>query len=179
MKNMKKSIALVLALVLVVGGVVGGTIAWLTDETEEIKNTFTVGNIDIELAETTTNYKMIPGETLKKDPVVTVKAGSEDCWLFVKIDESANLDDFISYEVAADWTALDGVDGVYYCKAEAGDELSVLKGDVVTVKDTVTKPMMDAITAGNAKEPTLTFTAYAIQQAGSADADAAWAKINE
>ena len=65
MKNMKKSIALVLALVLVVGGVVGGTIAWLTDETEEIKNTFTVGNIDIELAETTTNYKMIPGETIE------------------------------------------------------------------------------------------------------------------
>lgn len=179
MKNMKKSIALVLALVLVVGGVVGGTIAWLTDETEEIKNTFTVGNIDIELAENTTDYKMIPGETIEKDPFVTVKAGSEACWLFVEITESTNLDDFITYAPAAGWTVLE--EGVIYrevAAVEADQVFSVLAGDKVTVNTDVTKADMDALTAETA--PTLTFTAYAIQQAGfETDVAAAWAKINE
>ena len=179
MKNMKKSIALVLALVLVVGGVVGGTIAWLTDKTEEIKNTFTVGNIDIDLTETTgENYKMIPGKTLDKDPKVTVEAGSEDCWLFVEITESDNLDDFITYAPAAGWIPLEGNDGVYYrevAAAEADQEFAVLEGDEVTVDGGVTKAMMDAITEKT--QPTLTFKAYAIQKEGFATAALAWAEV--
>ena len=99
-----------------------GAIAWLTDQTQEVKNTFTVGNIDIELAETADDFKMVPGNDIAKDPVVTVKAGSEDCWLFVKIDESANLADFIAYEVADGWTALEGEDGVYYREVAAAEE---------------------------------------------------------
>lgn len=174
MKNMKKSVALVLALVLMVGVVVGGTIAWLTDTTKEIKNTFTVGNIDIDLTESTGgSYKMIPGETLAKDPTVTVEAGSEDCWLFVEIEKSANLDDFIAYTVAEGWTELEA--GVYYREAKADDEFSVLANDEVTVKADVTKEMMDGITAET--EPTLTFTAYAVQKAGNATAADAWEKI--
>ena len=43
----KKTLALVLALTLLVAGVVGGTLAWLTDQTAEVKNTFTVGDINI------------------------------------------------------------------------------------------------------------------------------------
>ena len=177
MKNMKKSIALVLALVLVVGGVVGGTIAWLTDETQAVTNTFTVGNIDIDLTETTgENYKMIPGKTLDKDPKVTVKAGSEDCWLFVEITESANLDDFITYAPAAGWTELEA--GVYYREVAASDadqEFAVLEGDEVTVDGGVTKAMMDAITEKT--QPTLTFKAYAIQKEGFATAALAWAEV--
>lgn len=180
MKNMKKSIALVLALVLVVGGVVGGTIAWLTDKTEEIKNTFTVGNIDITLAETTTDYKMIPGETIAKDPKVTVVGGSEACWLFVKITESANLDDFITYAPVEDWIALEGNDGVYYREVAAAaddQEFAVLEGNEVTVNGDVTKAKMDAIEDGTATEPTLTFKAYAIQKAGFDTAADAWEEV--
>ena len=87
----KKTLALVLALTLLVAGVVGGTLAWLTDQTAEVKNTFTVGDINIGLTETTTDYKMVPGNTIAKDPTVTVKANSEACWLFVKVTESTNL----------------------------------------------------------------------------------------
>ena len=86
-----------LALVMVVS--VGATIAWLTDTTDPVTNTFTVGNIDITLAETKTDFKMVPGNTIDKDPKVTVVGGSEDCWLFVKVEESDNLDDFITYTV--------------------------------------------------------------------------------
>ena len=37
----KKTLALLLALVLLAGGVIGGTLAWLTDKTDPVKNTFT------------------------------------------------------------------------------------------------------------------------------------------
>lgn len=175
----KKTLALVLALTLLVAGVVGGTLAWLTDQTDEVKNTFTVGDINIGLAETTTNYKMVPGNTIAKDPTVTVKANSEACWLFVKVTESENLDTFITYAIAEGWTALPGVDGVYYREvpASAADQtFSVLAGNAVTVKDTVTKAML---TADNFTNPTLTFKAYAIQKDHFTTADAAWSEVSK
>ena len=112
-KIRNRRIAMTVALVLVVAlASVGGTIAWLTAQTEAVTNTFTVGNINIELAETTgETYKMVPGNTIAKNPTVTVKANSEACWLFVKIEESTNLTNFISYTVDSGWTKLQ--DGVY------------------------------------------------------------------
>lgn len=176
-----KTLIVALAVMLVVGCAVGGTLAWLTDTTGPVVNTFTVGNIDIDLAETTTDYKMVPGATISKDPKVTVKSGSEACWLFVQVTESDNLGSFISYTVDSNWTALSGVSGVYYrevAAATADVEFSVLTNNQVTVKDTVTKDMMDAITAGTATDPTLTFKAYAVQKAGVATVADAWAKVS-
>ena len=46
--------------------------------------------------------------------------------------------------------------------------------DEVTVKNTVTKAMVDAIEQKTATEPTLTFTAYAVQKANVDTAAAAW-----
>ena len=180
----KKGLALVLALTLLVVGVVAGTLAWLTAKSDVVTNTFTTSDIKVELKETTgTEDKMIPGYTISKDPKVTVKAGSEACWLFVKVTESDNLDSFISYSVDSNWTALTGVSGVYYREvpdqttATTDVEYSVLTNDQVTVKDTVTKDMMDAITAGEATAPTLTFKAYAIQKEGFTTAAAAWNEV--
>jgi len=48
----KKPLALLLALTLLVTGVVGGTIAWLTAESDDVVNTFTVGDINISIKET-------------------------------------------------------------------------------------------------------------------------------
>ena len=175
----KKTLALVLALTLLVAGVVGGTLAWLTDQTAEVKNTFTVGDINIDLTETTADYKMVPGNTITKDPTVTVKANSEACWLFVKVTESENLDTFITYAIADDWTVLPGVDGVYYREvpASAADQtFSVLAGDAVTVKSDVTRTMLET---AKTDAPTLTFKAYAIQKDHFATADAAWAEVSK
>ena len=181
----KKSLALVLALAMIVVCVVGGTLAWLTATTSEVKNTFTYGDIDITLAETKTDFKMIPGYTIAKDPKVTVQAGSEDCYLFVKVEESTNLKQFISYTVDNGWTALTGVDGVYYrvVNASAGDQtFSVLAGDKVTVNSTVTKAMLNGLNADGAIQPTLTFTAYAVQLNENNTTEftpaQAWAKVN-
>lgn len=175
----KKTLALVLALTLLVAGVVGGTLAWLTDQTAEVKNTFTVGDINIGLTETTADYKMVPGNTIAKDPTVTVKANSEACWLFVKVTESTDLKDFITYAIAEGWTALPGVDGVYYREvpASAADQtFSVLAGDAVTVKSDVTRTMLET---AKTDAPTLTFKAYVIQKDHFATADAAWAEVSK
>ena len=175
----KKLIALTAAFLLVIGAAVAGTVAWLTDSTQTEVNTFTVGNIDIDLTETTSNYKMVPGQTIAKDPKVSVKAGSEDCWLFVKVEEGNNVANFIDYSIASDWTAVPGVSGVYYREVAAADtarEFSVLTNDQVTVKNTVTKADMDAIEKQTVAAPTLSFTAYAVQKAGITTVADAWAK---
>ena len=179
----KKSLALVLALAMIVVCVVGGTLAWLIATTPEVKNTFTTSDVDITLTETTTNYKMIPGYTIDKDPKVTVLAGSEKCYLFVKVAESDNFDTFMTYDMAAGWTALTGVNGVYYRVVDAStadQEFGVLKDNQVTVRGDVTKTMLNALTADT--QPTLTFTAYACQynssNGTSFTAADAWAKVN-
>lgn len=161
----RKAFLFALAAVLLIGCSVGGTLAWLTANTGAVTNTFTVGDIEIDLAESEElDLKMVPGCTIAKDPKVTVKAGSEACWLFVKIEES-NVDDFITYNVAEGWTALTDVNGVYYREVPAttaDTAFDILKDNQVTVKDTVTKEMMNGLTTEEIY-PTLTFTAYACQ----------------
>ena len=184
---MKKTLITIVVTVLACFCVVGTTLAFLVDETDPIINTFTVGNVDITLTESNNlDLKMIPGKTIAQDPKVSVAVDSEDCYVFVKIDESANLDTFITYAVADGWTALGGQSGVYYRVVDTGDTVrsfSVLSGDAVTVKDSVTKDNMDDLNKPEAVKPTLTFTAYAVQKdnvgaAGNTDAQnaaAAWA----
>ena len=180
----KKGLALVLALTLLVVGVVAGTLAWLTAKSDVVTNTFTTSDIKVELKETTgTEYKMIPGYTISKDPKATVLSGSEECYLFVKLDKSANFDTYLEYVIADGWTKLEGVtDTVYYRKvqtADIGTAYSVLKGDQVTVKGEVTKAMMDGLTTETL--PKLTVTAYASQLHKNAtetfDAATAWNNI--
>ena len=161
----KKSFALLTALVLVAGCVIGGTLAWLTDTTAPVKNTFTTSDIDIALTETQEEYKMVPGWPIHKDPKVTVKKGSEACYLFVKLEKSPNFDNFMTFEVDEEWTPLTGVEGVYYRIVDESDEMgvpySVLKDDQVQVLGTVTKEQMNDLT--EVTFPTLTVTAYASQ----------------
>lgn len=185
MKNRKTRSAMrrmlfTLALVLVVAvASVGGTIAWLTATTEPVVNTFTYGNIDITLAETTgTNYKIIPGVDINKDPKVTVKANSEACWLFVKVEEDGTfVEGKVTYAIADGWTALEGQNGVYYREVgavTADTSFYVLEGNKVTVSANLTKDDIKDI----ATNPTLTFTAYAVQKDNIADAATAWAKVS-
>lgn len=105
-----KAMVMILSLMLVIGLSVGGTIAWLTAETGTVENTFTVGNIIIELWENdfvlSTNslntakkvtaeneYKVVPGGKSPKNPTVTVKAGSEECYVYVTVENNLLLND--------------------------------------------------------------------------------------
>lgn len=164
MRN-RRIVLTALLVVLVAALSIGGTIAWLTATTSPVTNTFTTSDINITLAETTGNsYKMIPGYIINKDPKVTVTAGSEPCYLFVKVEKSTNFDNFMTYEIADGWTQLEGVSGVYYreVNSSTSDQVfDVIKDNKVTVNTTVTKANMNALT--DATNPTLTFTAYATQ----------------
>ena len=169
----KKTIALVLACILCVAIGIGGTLAWLTATSDDVVNTFTTSDIDITLAETkggdSKEFKMVPGWTIDKDPKVTVATGSEDCYLFVKLEKSSNFDTFLTYTMADGWKQLKDEDnkdvsGVFYRvigASEMGTAISVLANDQVTVKETVTKADMNGLTATT--YPTLTVTAYATQ----------------
>lgn len=173
MKKFLKPLAVLVCTVALVAGTVAATLAYLKVETAPITNTFVAGDINITLTETAgEEFKMVPGTDIAKDPTVTVEAGSEACWLFVKLDKSTNFDTYLEYDIAAGWTPLAGVNGVYYRQVAAvekdADEepsFSVLADNKVTVKN-VTKADYNDI--GEGETPTLTVTAYAIQYAGFA-----------
>lgn len=172
----KKTVALLLALVLVFGVAAGGTLAWLTDKTDAVTNTFTTSDINIKLEETKTDFTMVPGYTIEKDPKVTVLKGSEDCYLFVKVEESEKLETYISYTMANGWLQLkneknEDVPGVFYREVTASSNdqefgvIGYMNGetfvaDKVLVNGTVTKTDMQT---AKTNAPTLTFTAYASQ----------------
>ena len=178
----KKATIVVLAFSLVLCFAIGGSLAWLVDDTKKVTNTFSTSDINIELAETTSNYKMVPGNTIAKDPTVTVEANSEACWLFVKVEKSANFDDFMTYGIADGWTQLTKdaqgntiTDLIYFREVAASDSdqnFTVLANNNVTVKTNVTKEMMNGLT--DETMPTLTFTAYAVQKANITTATEAW-----
>ena len=100
MKTRSKALLLTLCAVLLVAASVMGTMAYLTS-TDEVNNTFTVGNVKITLDEAKVNtdgtpvtpaervkaneYKLLPGHTYTKDPTVTVKAVSESSYIRLKV----------------------------------------------------------------------------------------------
>ena len=181
---MKRKLIIALALCLALALGIGGTMAYLTATTGPVVNTFTIGNVGLELKEEKGDlvdgkhqFKMIPGNTIEKDPTVTVTAGSENCWLFVKLVKANDFDTYLTYAMADGWIELDkdAHPGVYYREVAQNDTadqvFSVLSGDKVLVKTTVT---LDAVNAGNFSQPTLTISAAAIQQANIADAATAY-----
>ena len=102
----KKSILLTLtAVVLAMAIGVGGTIAYFTSTTEDVKNTFTVGNVAITLDEAKVTYaddkwtpdksvprvtentyeNVYPGAHLPKDPTIHVATNSQDAYVAMKV----------------------------------------------------------------------------------------------
>lgn len=95
MKTKSKALLLTLCAVLLIAASVLGTMAYLTS-TDTVTNTFTVGKVEIKLDETdvtnptgprvqANSYKLMPGTTYTKDPTVTVKAGSEESYVRMKV----------------------------------------------------------------------------------------------
>lgn len=152
---------------------IGGTIAYLTAKTQTIKNEFTVGDVTVELVEPAgqkNDYKfsVVPGQSVTKDPKVTVPEDSESAYVFVKVEEGANFDTYFDYNVDTGvWKQLvdnEGttVEGVYYAESTKGVpfEQNVLVDNVVNPKWERLKDGTDLTNA------TLSFAAYAIQKGG-------------
>lgn len=177
-----KAVTAMLALTLVLAAywAVGGTAAWLAAKSDPIASTFTFGDINITLTETDhqEQIKIIPGVDIPKDLKVTVTADSVDCWLFVKVEQTGTfVENKVTYFIDDGWTKGDGSQiptNVYYREvntATTASEFPVLKDDKITVSKELTKEEIQNIT----DEPTLTFTAYAVQKEGINTAADAWA----
>ena len=99
------------------------------------------------------------------------------CYLFVKVVEDGTfVANKVTYDIANGWMPLDGQTDVYYrevTNSATDQDFYVLKDNKVYVKDTLTKDDIKDITTN----PTLTFTAYAVQKDGIATAELAWEKI--
>lgn len=192
--KISRILLMICAMALVVVASVGGTIAWLTDVTDPVTNTFTAADIEISLTETpnadsededTENdiwtAQIIPGKEYSKDPKVTVDGDktSVDIYLYVQAIETGNPGTYLDYTyemnvVGSGWKPVSGVNNVWYREvADDATELTwdLLVDDKVTVKTGVTK---DVAKAANAK---IEFKAYAIQKEGFT-AENGWKELN-
>ncbi len=179
--NAKKIVTAGLALVMVAGISVAGTLAFLTDDTDPVKNTFVVGDgvtitldeapVDENGKETTgsrvnqNTYNPIPGGTYDKDP--TVHVTGDDCYVFVKVDngiygsEGTNT---IESQILESWSAVEGHTGVYYYDADKNNVPDVKSaGDdcVVFEKFTIGDLSNEAYKALDGE--TIVVNAFAIQ----------------
>lgn len=208
---MKKTLTVLLALVLVIAMSVAGTMAYLTS-TDEVVNTFTVGKVQIKLDEAKANadgtlvegadrvkansYKLIPGHTYNKDPMVTVLSGSESSYIkmTVTFTKAAELDAIFANAGGADMTSIfvgyDSTNWIdkgntedasantrtyefWYKEAVAAPDADVALDalfDKIVVPGTITNDQLKTI-----EGMTITVNAYAIQADGFANAEAAWA----
>lgn len=203
-KKFLKVLAVAACAVLLVVGSVAGTLAYLTDKTDPITNTFTVGNVEITLTEAkvdvygnpiddednivenkaeaprvnSNKYKLVPGKTYTKDPIVSVTAGSEACWLFVKVDNGISEIEVDSSSIVSQmnekgWTLLAGKTDIYYhAVVDASNSENDLPVEVFsnfTIDGDKTGENMLQY-AGKS----ITVTAYAVQAEGFDSAAAAW-----
>lgn len=212
----KKILVACLCVALAVLTVAGTTLAYLTSQAE-VKNTFTVGNVKMTMDEAkvntdgtpvenadrvgSNNYILSPGHTYVKDPIVHMDAVSENCYVFIKVEnglgvlEAATSAEDGGYKnIAAQITAngwkplMNGttaVAGVYYqeyTKNQTNRELEVfanfkIADNANTLKNANDQVIWDTITDAN--KITVNVTAYAIQKDGFTTAAAAWAEVSK
>lgn len=179
-----KAFILTAAIMVVLGCTIGGTIAWMFTKSEPVTNTFEYRDMVFELVlsesligeeeqKYVNRYSLQPGKDIAKDPYITIGFDTVDCWVFVKVDESENLDTFIEYEIAEGWKHLK--DNIYYRYVKGSEEaqgFNILKGNKVSVKDSVTQDMLDALE--ETEYPTLSFTGYVIQYFEGDTIEDAW-----
>lgn len=186
-RKLKKAALLLCSAVLLVCISIGATVAYLTSQ-DSVTNTFTVGNVAITLDEALVHddgtpidpaarvkantYKLLPGHLYTKDPTIHVDSKSEDCWLFVKVENGiAAIEDSTKKTIAAQmtekgWTAVSGVANVfaYSSIAHANNNISVFDSFTISGDANVS----------NYANANITITAYAIQADGFSSAEAAW-----
>lgn len=182
----KKILALALVVVLAVTAVTGATLAYFTDNDAKT-NTFTVGNVQIELTEPKWEgkvEKVYPGQVLDKDPTVT-NTGANPCYVRVKVEGLNCLvkdgNDALKIAlktdgeagISSDWAL--HTDGYYYYTKvlEDGDTTDALFDQIV-----IPTALTNADGKEHTKEYNIKVTAYAVQAQGSdLAADAAVADI--
>lgn len=206
MKTRSKVLLTLVCAVLLVTASVLGTMAYLTS-TDEVVNTFTVGKVAIKLDEAKANadgslvanadrvkansYKLLPGHTYNKDPMVTVLAGSESSYIKMNVTVTKSKElDAIGVNLLETFKGYAGETWLYkgnkedtvnntrtyefwYKAAVAATNTNVSLDalfDQIVIPGSITNAQLATI-----EGMTITVTAYAIQADGFANAEAAWA----
>ena len=209
MKTARKVLIIALCAVLLVSISVMGTMAYLTSK-DSVTNTFTVGKVAIKLDEAKANadgtlvqgadrvdansYKLLPGQTYNKDPMVTVLKDSEKSYIrmTVTVSKAKELDAIFAPAGADLLSIFNGYDGAtwlykgdtdnadntrtyefWYKEAVAAPDADVALDalfDSITVPGSITNAQLATI-----EGMTITVNAYAIQADGFGTADLAWA----
>ena len=209
MKTRSKALLLTLCAVVLVIATVFGTMAYLTS-TDKVENTFTVGSVNIKLDEAKANpdgslvanadrvkansYKLLPGHTYNKDPMVTVLKGSEPSYvkMTVTFSKANELDAIFAPDGAKLTSIFNGYDATnWIAKGNTKDATADTRTYEFWYKETVSAPdadvpldaLFDSITVpgeitneqlATIEGMTITVNAYAIQADGFANAEAAW-----
>lgn len=189
MKTRNKVLGLSLGAAALVGASVMGTMAYLTSQ-DTVTNTFTVGKVSITLDEADVKtdgtyetdatvrvdanaYHLFPGHEYIKDPVVHVTAGSDDCYVFVKVENGISAieaDTTIADQMAAKgWTLLAGETDTYYYENVIADDAA---DKDIEVFDNFT--IADDANVSGYDSANIKITAYAVQADGFNSAEAAW-----
>ena len=202
MKTKTKALALALCAVLLVVSTVFVTMAYLTSKTDVVTNTFTVGKVTITLDEADVDlmgvkdgdtrvkaneYKLIPGHTYIKDPTIHVADDSEECWLFVKVENGlsaieANTSEDLSIAAqmaAKGWTPVAEGSNIYAYSTKQTARANVVVFDNFTISGTADVSKYATADGTDAEGnpiggKTIEVTAYAIQADGFDTAAEAW-----
>lgn len=210
MKTKTKAFGLMMVAVLLVIATIFATMAYLTAD-DQVVNTFTVGDVKIKLDEAKANtdgtlvegadrvqansYKLLPGHTYEKDPMVTVIEDSEESYIRMTLTlsnskeldaifapDGANMPEIFNGYDSANWTYKGNVEDAaantrtyeFWYKntvsAAGGDVALDALFDSITVPGEITNAQLATI-----NDMTITVNAYAIQADGFESAEAAWA----
>ena len=125
-------------------------------------------------------YKLVPGLEYTKDSQIHVAAGSEPCYLFVKIDPRfVAIDSTIVATLSTNkWLPLTNVDNVYYYElvvdaSNSDTPVDVLVLDTFTVDTTATSQSLAEF-----NETTASIIAYAVQKEGL-NLEQAWNAVKD
>ena len=204
MKKTHKALLMTMCAVLLVATSILGTVAYLTSS-DLVTNTFTVGTVEITLDEadvkvdgtyetnetnrvTENVYHLLPGHSYIKDPQVHVAEGSEDCYLFVKVEngieaiEAATVEG--GYTNIADqmkklgWAPVEDAANVYVLMdgtnkkvVSGGNDVTVFENFKIDGAKVVNVPTGGTVPAGKLnieayKDAKIVVTAYAVQKDG-------------
>lgn len=193
---MKKKLTTVLAIVLVVALSVAGTYAYLTAQTDQVKNTFTAAGLasvfsldeskatqqtdgsytlDVNDRVQENTYSVVPKVNLAKDPTVHVKLEKNvGAYVFLAVDN--NLGDGLTATIDdTQWTALNktytanGAEWTIYYKQLAGSATPAQVDINVLADQQILVGDTVAEDCGN-----IVFNAYLTQSAGFTSALDAW-----
>ena len=143
---------------------------------------------------TENNYKLYPGKEYDKDPTVWVDEDSEDCYVFVKVVneieaiESEDAPTIAEQMAAKGWVQLvdkegNDVENVYYYNGDQATDSIVSAGAKLVVFEnfTIDKDVDNTTLFGDGTNSypgyageTVKIEAFAVQEEGFADVNAAW-----